>query len=207
MPEEVNRVLTDRLSDLLLTPSEDARTALTYEGLGSTPEVFVGNVMIDSLYDMLERARDLLVPESLGIQRGRYILATMHRPSNVDDQNRLRMLLSALKDCAEKMPVLFPMHPRTRARAETAGLHEDLAGLLITEPLGCAQMIGALDGAAAAITDSGGVQEETTVLGVPCLTVRAANRASHNHYLWHEPYGILASVPFLPNGGVPRLQD
>lgn len=173
MPEEVNRVLTDRISDILFTPSEDVGPNLQREGLETIPAVFVGNVMIDSLLAILPRARALAVPEKLGVQSGSYVLATIHRPSNVDDPMQLELLLRAFAAVAETHPVVLPMHPRTRRRAEEAGLQMLLDKILVTEPLGYAEMVGVMDGSAAVITDSGGVQEETTVLGVPCVTVRA----------------------------------
>lgn len=172
MPEEVNRVLTDRLSDLLLTPSDDVGPNLEREGLTSTRTEFVGNVMIDSLLSVLPRARELKAPERLGVSPGTYLLATLHRPSNVDEPARLELLLRALSLIAETHPVVFPMHPRTRQRAQSAGLDGLLDRLVVTEPLGYAEMVGMMDGALAAVTDSGGLQEETTVLGVPCVTVR-----------------------------------
>ncbi len=172
MPEEVNRVLTDRLSDLLLTPSEDVDENLRREGLEPSQAVFVGNVMIDSLLRVLPRARALDVPSRHGLMAGEYVLATLHRPSNVDDPSRLALLLGALSEIAQRRPVLFPMHPRTQRQAEALGLAQQLGALTVTEPLGYAEMVGAVDGARAVVTDSGGLQEETTVLGVPCVTVR-----------------------------------
>jgi UDP-N-acetylglucosamine 2-epimerase (non-hydrolysing) len=173
MPEEVNRVVTDRLSDLLLTPSEDALANLAKEGLHSVSTECVGNVMIDSLLTVLPRARALGIPSQLGVTRGKYVLATLHRPSNVDDPDRLALLLEALAKVAERRQVVFPLHPRTKARAESASLERFLSNLIVTAPLGYTEMVAMMDGAAAAITDSGGVQEETTVLGIPCLTLRA----------------------------------
>lgn len=173
MPEEVNRVLTDRLSDLLLTPSDDVASNLATEGLEAIPTAFVGNVMIDSLLAVLDEARALALPRRLGVPERGYLLATLHRPSNVDDAAQLRLLLEALRDAARELPVLFPMHPRTRARIESLGLSSMLDGLTVVEPLGYREMVAAMDAARGCVTDSGGVQEETTVLGVPCLTVRA----------------------------------
>jgi UDP-N-acetylglucosamine 2-epimerase (non-hydrolysing) len=172
MPEEVNRVLTDRLSDLLFTPIEDAAAELRREGLSAIRTEFVGNVMIDALLAVLPAAREMNVPSRLGVGHGDYVLATLHRPSNVDEPGRLALLLGALAEVARSCPVVFPMHPRTRARAEAAQLGHLLRPLIITEPFGYTEMVGALEGAAASVTDSGGVQQETTVLGVPCLTVR-----------------------------------
>lgn len=172
MPEEVNRVLTDRLSDLLLTPSNDVGPNLEREGLTSVRLEFVGNVMIDSLLSVLPRAREMRTPGRLGLTPGSYVLATLHRPSNVDEPARLELLLRALAMMAEAHPVVFPMHPRTKQRAEGAGFSALLQRIVVTEPLGYAEMVGLMDGALAVVTDSGGLQEETTVLGVPCVTVR-----------------------------------
>ncbi len=172
MPEEVNRVLTDRVSDLLLTPSRDAHPNLRAEGIEEERIRFVGNVMIDTVLHQLPRARELDLPGRLGVERGRYALATLHRPSNVDDPRALEAVLSALAGVAAKMPVVLPLHPRTRARAEAFGLGAQLAGLRVLEPLGYREMLSLTDGAAVVLTDSGGLQEETTALGVPCVTLR-----------------------------------
>jgi len=173
MPEEVNRVLTDRLSDLLLTPVEDAAASLAAEGLAGVRTEFVGNIMIDALLATLPRARSLDMPARLQVEAETYVLATLHRPSNVDDPGRLSLLVHALAEVSRLHPVVFPMHPRTRARVQGGPLQPLLRQLIITDPLGYAEMLGMLDSAAAAVTDSGGVQQETTVLGVPCVTLRA----------------------------------
>lgn len=172
MPEEINRVLTDRLSDLLLTPSDDVGPNLQREGLHAIRTEFVGNVMIDSLLAVLPRAKETRTAERLGVKTGTYVLATLHRPSNVDEPLRFELLLRALAIIAKSHPVVFPMHPRTRQRAQVTGLDRLLEPLVVTEPLGYAEMVDLMDGALVAITDSGGIQEETTVLGVPCVTVR-----------------------------------
>ncbi len=172
MPEEVNRVVTDRLSDVLLTPSEDVAENLVREGLGEDRIAFVGNVMIDSLLSVLPRARELSLLSRLGLTTRGFVLATMHRPSNVDDPDRLRILLEALAEVAGECPVLVPLHPRTRNRAVSGGLGDLLKRMVITEPLGYAEMVCAVDAASTVVTDSGGLQEETTVLGIPCVTVR-----------------------------------
>jgi UDP-N-acetylglucosamine 2-epimerase (non-hydrolysing) len=172
MPEEVNRVLTDRLSDLLLTPSHDALPNLLAEGIDPARVVFAGNVMIDSLFAQLPAARALDVPARLGVPRGAYAVATLHRPSNVDDPRALAAVLGALERVAETMPVVFPIHPRTRARIDEFGLGGAAARLRLLEPLGYREMLSLVDGAAVVLTDSGGLQEETTALGVPCVTLR-----------------------------------
>lgn len=171
MPEEVNRVLTDRLSDLLLTPSRDVDANLEREGLSGTRMEFVGNVMIDSLLSVLGRARALGMPKRLGLAPG-LVLATLHRPSNVDDHARLFVLLQGLNVVARDRAVVFPVHPRTREKIVAAGLEHLLSRLMVTEPLGYSEIVGLMDAASAVVTDSGGLQEESTVLGVPCITVR-----------------------------------
>lgn len=170
MPEEINRLLTDQLSDLCLTPSPDGDEHLLREGIAAERIHFVGNVMIDSLLWHLPRARDLAVPEGLGLERGRYAVVTLHRPSNVDQQDVLADIVGALEAIAERIPVIFPVHPRTAARMAEFGIR--LSRVRTIEPVGYLQMLGLLEGAGAVLTDSGGIQEETTVLGVPCLTLR-----------------------------------
>jgi UDP-N-acetylglucosamine 2-epimerase (non-hydrolysing) len=168
MPEEINRVLVDQLADLLFTPGPDADDNLLREGIAPERIHRVGNVMIDTLLRELPRARAL--PRTLPA-RG-YAVATLHRPSNVDAAEPLAEIFGALAALAAEMPVVFPMHPRTRARAERFGLLPALGGVRVTEPLGYHAMLALLDGARLVLTDSGGVQEETTALGVPCVTLR-----------------------------------
>lgn len=172
MPEEVNRVLTDRLSDLLLTPSRDALPNLLAEGIDEAKVAFAGNVMIDTLLHQLEPARTLDYPSRLGVERGGYALATLHRPSNVDDPEALRAVLEGLDTIAGRMPVVLPLHPRTRKNAEQFGLLGTLERIQVLEPLGYREMLSLTDGASVVLTDSGGLQEETTALGVPCVTLR-----------------------------------
>lgn len=172
MPEEVNRVLTDRLSDLLLTPSKDVHPNLISEGIPQNRVVFVGNVMIDTLVAHLPKARALDIPRSLELKRGEYAVLTIHRPSNVDDPASLRTIIAAMALVARKMPVVSPLHPRTRSKTEAFGLGPMLEALRVTQPLGYTEMLSLTDGAAVVVTDSGGLQEETTVLGVPCVTLR-----------------------------------
>ena len=172
MPEEVNRVLTDRLSDALLTPSLDAESNLVREGIDPRRITFVGNVMIDTLLHQLPSARDLDMPGRLGLPRGGYVLSTLHRPSNVDDAESLRAILDAMVEVSREMPVVLPIHPRTQKNAKAFGLARELEDLTVIEPVAYREMISLTDGAAVVLTDSGGVQEETTVLGVPCVTLR-----------------------------------
>jgi len=172
MPEEVNRVLTDRLSDLLLTPSRDADENLRAEGIPEERIRFVGNVMIDTLFAQLPKARALDVPGQMGLERKCYAVVTLHRPSNVDDPTALRTVLEALGRVAREMPVVLPIHPRTRKNAENFGLSGLMEPLRVIEPLGYTEMLSLVEGAAIVLTDSGGLQEETTALGVPCITLR-----------------------------------
>lgn len=174
MPEEVNRVLTDRLSHLLLTPSHDARVNLLAEGIDPARIVFVGNVMIDSLLKLLPSARALNEADSLGLGRGTFALATLHRPSNVDEPSRLGVIIKALARLASQLPVVLPMHPRTRERVRAFGFEDLLRPLRVMEPVGYVEMLGLQDAAGIILTDSGGIQEESSVLGVPCITLREA---------------------------------
>jgi UDP-N-acetylglucosamine 2-epimerase (non-hydrolysing) len=181
MPEEINRVLTDRLSDLLLTPSRDAEPNLRREGIPPDRIVFVGNVMIDTLFRYLPKARALDVPGSLGLPRDGYALVTLHRPSNVDDPVALAAVLTALDAVAQELPVVFPIHPRTRKNLESFGLTAAVERLRLLEPQGYLQTLSLSDGAAVVLTDSGGLQEETTVLAPWPLTtdgIVAATRAA-----------------------------
>ena len=172
MPEEVNRVLTDRLSDLLLLPSRDAFVNLAAEGLPEARAVLVGNVMIDALFAQLPLAREADLPGRLRLPRGDYAVATVHRPSNVDEPDALAALLHAFGDLTRDVPVVLPLHPRTRRNITQFGLDTLLAPLTVLDPLGYRDMLSLTDGARAVFTDSGGLQEETSALGVPCVTLR-----------------------------------
>lgn len=169
MPEEINRLVTDRLANLLLTPSRDADAQLRAEGEPDSEIAFVGNVMIDSLFYALPAARATGFREKIGVN-GSAVVVTLHRPSNVDDPERIAVLASVLSELAADREVVFPAHPRTRRRLEDAGLRMDRVRML--EPVGYLEMLDLVEHAFAVVTDSGGLQEETTALGVPCLTVR-----------------------------------
>ena len=171
MPEEINRLVTDRLADLLLTPSRDADENLRREGIEPEKIVFVGNVMVDSLFHALESARAGGHRQRLGLASGAYAVVTLHRPSNVDVPERLTSVCRALGAIAAEMPVVFPVHPRTRA-ALTPADRRALGAVTCLEPIPYHEMLALTADARVAITDSGGVQEETTALGVPCLTLR-----------------------------------
>jgi UDP-N-acetylglucosamine 2-epimerase (non-hydrolysing) len=175
MPEEVNRVLTDRMSDVLLTHSPEAEPNLLREGIDPTRIHYVGNTMIDSLRRLEGRARRRAAWRELDLNDHEYVLVTLHRPSNVDDPVRLSAIVEALISLGERAPVVFPIHPRTRARLREAGGLRRLAGANVRciAPAGYLDFLS-LEGAAGAIvTDSGGVQEEASALGVPCYTFRA----------------------------------
>jgi UDP-N-acetylglucosamine 2-epimerase (non-hydrolysing) len=173
MPEEINRVVTDQLSDLLMTPSPDAEPNLRAEGIPPERIVFVGNVMIDSLHWALKKTTDALT--RFDLQPQGYALATLHRPANVDSAESLTATLDALDAVAARLPVLFPVHPRTMVRAEALGLKARLTAtknLRTIEPLGYDDFVTLMSKAKLVATDSGGIQEETTALGIPCLTLR-----------------------------------
>lgn len=173
MPEEINRVVTDRVADLCLTPSHDADLNLGREGIDPSRICFVGNVMVDTLLVLREQARALAMPRKLGVEAGHYAFVTLHRPSNVDSARTLGELIGALEDLGRHMPVCFAVHPRTRQRLREFGLERSNGRVRWLEPLGYLETIGLVEQAALVLTDSGGLQEETTVLGVPCLTARA----------------------------------
>jgi UDP-N-acetylglucosamine 2-epimerase (non-hydrolysing) len=175
MPEEVNRIVTDRLCEFLLTPSADGDDNLRREGTPEDRIHRVGNVMIDSLLEHLPRARAARTPEKLDVQPDRYAVLTLHRPSNVDAPDTLRRLLGAIESIQAELPVVFPVHPRTRKRFDDFGLTATIAGmkgLRLCEPLGYLEFLGLTSQAKLVLTDSGGLQEETTALGIPCLTIR-----------------------------------
>ncbi|HEV7375556.1 MAG TPA: UDP-N-acetylglucosamine 2-epimerase (non-hydrolyzing) [Pyrinomonadaceae bacterium] len=175
MPEEINRLLTDQISDLLLTPSQDADENLKAEGIPTERIRFVGNVMIDSLFNQLKRAGESTVREDLDVAGLDYATLTLHRPSNVDDPATFRRILDALEQISQRLPVIFPVHPRTRARIAEFGftdLVERAKNLRLIEPLGYLDFLRLYSGARLVLTDSGGIQEETTALGIPCLTLR-----------------------------------
>lgn len=175
MPEEINRLLTDQIADLLLTPSRDADENLKAEGIPEGRIRFVGNVMIDSLFSQLKRAEQSTVREDLGVAGKDYAALTLHRPSNVDDRQTFRRILAALDRVSRRLPVIFPVHPRTRARLAEFGftdLVERAPNLRLIEPLGYLDFLRLSSGARLVLTDSGGLQEETTALGIPCLTLR-----------------------------------
>ena len=175
MPEEINRVLTDAISDLLFVTEPSGLENLRIEGVADDRIHFVGNVMIDTLLRNAERAEKSNILETLGLQPKGYAVVTLHRPSNVDDPRVLSAIFDALETISRDMPVVFPVHPRTRGSLVNTGLAGRagaVADLRLIEPLGYIDFLKAMTAAAVVLTDSGGIQEETTILGVPCLTLR-----------------------------------
>lgn len=172
MPEEINRMATDAVSDLLLTSCRDADENLIREGAPAERIRFVGNIMLDSLAQRLSQAETADAAGRLGFDRGGFCLVTLHRPSNVDDPARLDRLVEQLSVLARDMPVLFPVHPRTRKMLDQQRPDLQVPGLKVIDPLGYTDFLSLELSAAAVVTDSGGIQEETSFLGVPCLTVR-----------------------------------
>lgn len=175
MPEEINRLLTDQIADLLLTPSADADANLRAEGIPPERIRLVGNVMIDSLLQNLERARGSDIKTDLGLTDKDYGVLTLHRPSNVDAPDTFARILAALETITQTLPVIFPVHPRTRKTIAELGLSDRVASiknLRLIDPLGYLDFLSLYSAARLVLTDSGGIQEETTALGIPCLTLR-----------------------------------
>ena len=169
MPEEINRLVTDQLADMLLIPSAEAEGNLLREGVASEKIYFVGNVMIDTLRTLLPQAR---MPEIPNLS-DEFALVTLHRPSNVDDPATLKRILATLTTISDRLQIVFPVHPRTKARIESLGYHfEDSTRFFAIPPTGYLECLALQQRATVVITDSGGLQEETTALGIPCLTVR-----------------------------------
>lgn len=209
MPEETNRVLTDAVSHLLFTTEPSANENLKREGIGEGKVHFVGNLMIDTLQKHRPKAIALRMPRSLGLQPRNYALLTLHRPANVDTFAQLRRILSALEWIQKEMPVVFPMHPRTSERIYQFGFEtvlKGMTGLRCIEPMGYLEFLGLMDGAAVVLTDSGGIQEETTCLGVPCLTLRnnterpVTVNVGTNELVGNDPERIIAGVSKVLSG-------
>jgi UDP-N-acetylglucosamine 2-epimerase (non-hydrolysing) len=182
MPEEINRMVTDTLSDYLFVTEESGKQNLLREGVDAKKIFFVGNVMIDSLQQSRHLWECSTVHETLGVRRGEYGVVTLHRPANVDDGETLHALMQALAEVSKRLPIIFPVHPRTRKRLEflngrLSGLRFDSQrvngrNLYCVEPLGYLDFMALIAGARIVLTDSGGIQEETTFLNIPCLTLR-----------------------------------
>jgi UDP-N-acetylglucosamine 2-epimerase (non-hydrolysing) len=224
MPEEINRVLTDQISDLLFTTEKSARKNLLREGVDESRIHFVGNVMIDTLRHNMKQA----VPAGQTLcrygadnwQEREFAVLTLHRPSNVDDPRILKQVLLAIREVSSELPVAFSVHPRTRARLEQDGLAEvlEVSSILRLPPVGYFEMLGLMQAARLVLTDSGGIQEETTALGVPCVTLRENTERpitveeGTNSLVGNDPVRILAAVREIRSAGgksgrVPELWD
>ena len=215
MPEEINRVLTDQISDILFTTEPVAADNLRREGIADDKIHFVGNVMIDTLLAHRDRARALDVPTRLGLAPKSYGILTLHRPSNVDNPEVFKRLFSAIGEIAAEYPIVFPVHPRTRHVLKSSDATTSLVSngrLRLLEPLGYLDFMGLQAAAKFALTDSGGVQEETTILGVPCLTLRENTErivtATHgtNRVVGTDPQAILAAWSALKANPVPTVR-
>lgn len=215
MPEEINRVVTDALSDLHFTTSPEAADHLANEGVDDAGVHFVGNPMIDTLLRFRDQLDVAGVRASFGLDSD-YAVCTMHRPSNVDDPERAKGLVAALGRVAKEIPVLLPLHPRGRTTLETAGLL-DVPGLDVRDPLGYLEFMALVSDATLVLTDSGGIQEETTVLGVPCLTLRENTErpitveVGTNRLVGHDPdriyHAAMEALARPSPGTVPPLWD
>jgi UDP-N-acetylglucosamine 2-epimerase (non-hydrolysing) len=215
MPEEINRVVTDALADYLFATEQDAVENLLQEGRPREKIFLVGNVMIDALRHYLPLARQSQLPAELGLTDGHgfkpYALLTLHRPANVDSETRLRALLEAIGQISEELPVLFPVHPRTQKKLcnGNAGLHPNLR---LLPPAGYLDFLCLLNHARLVLTDSGGIQEETTALGVPCLTIRENTERpvtvamGTNQVVGGDPHKILAAARSILRGGLRPFQ-
>ena len=217
MPEEVNRIVTDHLSDLLFTTEESANVNLEREGLAERGVHFVGNCMVDTLRQHVEAALTREPWREFGLEPGGYAVLTLHRPANVDSSEALGALLCAIETVSRRVPVLFPVHPRTRRRLGELGVSVASA-VRLTEPLSYLTFLGLMARARLVLTDSGGIQEETTALGVPCLTLRPNTErpvtVSHgtNRVVGTEHASVIAAVEAVfagswPRGSVPPLWD
>jgi UDP-N-acetylglucosamine 2-epimerase (non-hydrolysing) len=222
MPEEINRILTDSISDLLLTPSPDGNENLKREGIADEKVKLVGNVMIDSLFRNLEFAQNSNILNELGLESKDYATLTLHRPSNVDEKEVFESLLDALTEISRQIPIIFPAHPRTKARIEEFGFSERIenSNIVITEPLGYLDFLKLMSNSKLVLTDSGGLQEETTALKIPCLTLRenterpitielGTNKlvGTDPEKIKSEAFDILAREDFTKDAKVPPLWD
>ncbi len=217
MPEEINRILTDCLADLLLTPSYDANENLEKEGIRQSKCRMVGNIMIDCLVANLDTARRNPILERLAVTSGNYAYVTLHRPANVDEGGSLTAIAAELKALARQMPVVLPLHPRTRKKLCEFGIPMAATnGMRVLEPIGYHESIRLTENARFVLTDSGGLQEETTYFRTPCLTLRpnterpitvtlGSNRLTDVGRLASDIHAVLASEPHI--GTIPPLWD
>ena len=209
MPEEINRLLTDVISDVLYVSEPSGAENLKKEGVPDDRVVFVGNVMIDTLLKSRDLASRSKILATLGVQEGRFALVTLHRPSNVDDPETLRGIWSALERVAKEIDIIFPVHPRTRARLTDQGLAAP-AAIRLTDPVGYVDFLRLQSAAALILTDSGGIQEEATILAVPCLTLRENTErpvtiaVGCNKLVGTDPEKIVESALAIVRGAVKK---
>lgn len=210
MPEEINRIVTDAVSDYLFTSEPSGQENLLAEGCPASRIFFVGNVMIDTLLRYREKASRSQVLERIGVRPRHYAAVTLHRPSNVDEPAQLRALLGVLEKLSERLPVVFPVHPRTRNRLPA--VLPGAPALILTDPMRYLDFIRLIGGARLVLTDSGGVQEETTILGVPCLTLRENTERpvtieqGTNRLAGTDPEQILDAAFSALEGGRPQVR-
>lgn len=212
MPEEINRLVTDAVSDLLFATSADAVDNLVAEGIDRRKIHFVGNPMIDTLTRHLRAARALGTQQRMGLPARGYALVTLHRPSNVDSPDRLARILACLDELGRRLPIVFPVHPRTRERMSHLGFRPS-EGFRLVEPLGYLDFLSLMDTARLVLTDSGGIQEETTALGVPCLTLRPNTERpitvteGTNRILGEDPSAIVPAAAAVLRGEMPKARQ
>ena len=224
MPEELNRIVTDHLSDYLFVTECSGRENLLREGISEDKIFFVGNVMVDTLLKHRDRARAYDFRGKLGLGEGSFGVLTLHRPSNVDDPKTLEKILDTISEVAKELPIVFPCHPRTRQQLDRSRYKhvqdrtQKSSGLIVVEPLGYMEFLSLLSEARLVLTDSGGIQEETTVLGIPCLTLRENTERpvtieqGTNVLVGTSPYRIMTAISKVLNGAcsegrVPDLWD
>jgi len=222
MPEEINRILTDRISNLLFVTEQSAIDNLKNEGIDSHKVHFVGNTMIDTLLANREKAKKSIILRQLGLCKKEYGVITLHRPSNVDDTEKFRMILLALNEIQKELKLVFPIHPRTQKNITSMNMEKLIDGmenLLLIQPAGYLDFLCLLSDAALVITDSGGIQEETTILGVPCMTLRENTERpitiaeGTNHLVHVTSEDILKNYREIKDGdkninrGIPKLWD
>lgn len=222
MPEEINRILTDSISDLLLTPSPDGNENLRKEGIPDEKVKFVGNVMIDSLFQNLKIAEKSKILDELDLNEKDFAVMTLHRPSNVDEKATFTGLLEGVSTISEKLPIIFPAHPRTASRIEEFGFSDKIknSNIKIIEPLGYLDFMKLFSNSKLVLTDSGGLQEETTALKIPCLTLRENTErpitiemgtnilvGTNPEKIKKEAFEILEKEDFAMDAKIPPLWD
>lgn len=216
MPEEVNRIVTDSISDWFFTTSESAGQNLIRSGVSPDAIIFVGNTMIDTLHQQMDAFMPPALWQESGLISGRYLVMTLHRPSNVDDPQTLRSIIDILEEKLEGIPVVFPVHPRTRANFERFGL--STRNIILSEPLSYLEFNYLVKHAKGVITDSGGITEETTVMGIPCITLRDSTERPEtctigtNELIGNDPSKLREAIDQLlsgrwKKGGIPPLWD